>query len=106
MRSRQLVTYPGFLWDAGERLFWTAAQLAGGAFLAWAASGDAWSWQTFAFAVALAAAKQVAARQIGGPTARALPGHKDELVRGNVPSVSVADSLGHMASSGASVGDS
>jgi hypothetical protein len=75
--EKAVVTYPGYTRDAIERVAWTAVQVAAGAALSELTTDDAWTWYTLAYAVAIAVLKVLAAHQIGGATARALPGHHD-----------------------------
>lgn len=51
--------------DFIERVGWTAIYGAAGAFIDWAATGNPWSWRTYAIAIGLAVAKVVIAQQVG-----------------------------------------
>lgn len=58
-----------------ERVGWTAIYFVAGAFLAWAQSGDPWSWRTFGYGLAVAAAKVTLAQRVGGRgSGDAIPG--------------------------------
>jgi hypothetical protein len=61
--------------DFMERVGWTSIQIGAGAFLAWATTGDPWSWRTFAYAVAVAVAKVAVAQRVGDTNdGAAIPG--------------------------------
>ena len=48
-----------------ERVGWTAIYGAAGAFVSWAATGDPWSWRTFAVGLVVAVAKVTLAQRTG-----------------------------------------
>lgn len=61
--------------DFAERVGWTAIYFGAGAFLAWAQTGDPWSWRTFANGVGVAVAKVVVAQRFGARgSGDAIPG--------------------------------
>ena len=51
--------------DFVERVGWTAIYFVAGAGLAWAQSGDPWSWRTFAYGLVIAVCKVILAQQVG-----------------------------------------
>jgi hypothetical protein len=59
--------------DFAERVGWTAVYFAAGAFIAWATSGDPWSWRTFGIGVGLSICKVVVAQNVGKADDGALP---------------------------------
>lgn len=51
--------------DFVERVGWMAIYGGAAAFIAWATTGDAWSWRTFLIAIGLAVCKVVIAQRVG-----------------------------------------
>lgn len=69
-----------YLIDAGERVFWTLVQAAGGAVIDLYVSGEI-TWKSALYAAGLAIVKVAAARKIGDSnTAQAAPGVESTYV--------------------------